>query len=147
MKTFPADGAAPRGAQLDATRNLAGHQAEATPYRAKIVSEMADRITDLYDYDKRLCLRLLDVLVRIYQTEPGAFREVLHILAGFLNAGKSLAVIGEEKGCSKQNVHQTQLRHIAKLAERFPLIAKSVGEILGRANRSTKFRPEKESNP
>ena len=142
----PDSGAAPRGDQLDETRFLPIHKAEETPYRAKIVSEMASRIHDLHDYDKRLCIKLLRKLIKIYETEPDAFREVLLILSGNEKAGKSLAVIGEEQGCSKQNIHQTQIRTITKLGSRFPEIAKSVAEILGRANRATKFQMMKGQN-
>jgi len=136
---LPDEGPQPRGAELDETRGIALHEPEPTPYRAKIVSELADRVADLYEHDQRLCSRLLYALNRIYQTEPGAFLLVVQILAGHADSGKSLAVIGSEQAkrrgkstCSKQNVHQTQLRNLRKLAEIFPNVAKSVAGILGR---------------
>ena len=110
---------------------------EPTPPAVAITSEIAARLLDLRDLDRRKPVRLLNQLLRLYRLAPAMLWAACEILAANRQGGKSLAEIGAEQNCSKQAVHQEQKRSLQRIAETMPEVAEAMATILGRT------RPEK----
>jgi len=121
----------PRGDRLIEGIDYSVEHYEEMPTRSKIIAELADRVKDLHELDNRLAFKLLYFLFRVFARSPEAWELVVAILAGYSDGGKSLAVLGDERGHSKQNVHQTRERLLETLGRTFPHLMKTLREIVG----------------
>jgi len=128
------EGSAPRGFQHIEEMSYDIVEQEPTPERTALIVELAIRMRDLHDFDKRLSFKLLFQLLRIYQEHPGSFRVCLDVLAGNAIGDVSLSVLADQTPLkySKQNMHQTEQRRFEELAQHLPRIAQVLAEIRGR---------------
>ena len=125
-----------------------GHplEKEEQPEDVKIVAEIASRILDLRDHDRKKPIRLINQLMRLYRISPSCLWLACEILASHRLGGKSLSEQGEEQLVSKQAIHQEQARSLQKLEEIMPGIADQMRRILGRSVRvATTPSPEGQS--
>ena len=111
-----------------------GHpfEMEDEPEDVKIVSEIASRLLDLRDEDRKKPFRLLNQFMRLYRVSPSCLWLALEILSSNRLGGKSLSDLGGEIGCSKQAVHQQQNRDLEALARIMPGVADQMSRTLGR---------------
>jgi lambda repressor-like predicted transcriptional regulator len=105
--------------------------------RTKIITEIAVRFLELKEEDGSAPIILLEGLLQLHNVSPDLLFTTLKILAGNSLAGVSLAQLAQEADCSKQNVHQTQKRHLKALHKTQPEVASVIAEILGRSNWKT----------
>ena len=97
-----------------------------------VISEIAARLLDLRDVDRRKPIRIINQLSRIWRNSPSLMWIALEILASNRQGGKSLAQIGHEVHFTKQAIHQEQLRELEVLADIMPEVSSAIRIILGR---------------
>ena len=100
--------------------------------RTKIVTEIAVRLLDLRDEELLAPVRLMDGLLRLYRSNAEVMWDIVKILAGNSTAGVSLEEQAKAQSCSKQNIHQTQMRNLKKIAQQHPEVTTVLRQILGR---------------
>ena len=127
----------------ESTRRLEGYipeklyeipEPEPSSPSAQIISEIAARLLDLKEVDRRIPIRLLTHLGKVYRISPSLFWITCEILAANRQGGKSLSQIANEQNFTKQAIHQEQIREIAALREVMPEVAETIQTILGRKN-------------
>ena len=109
---------------------------EALPERTRITIELAHRLHDLHDIDPMAGVMFMRTMVKVYSIDPWVYHLALSILAGHRDAGKSLAVLADDKH-SKQHEHQTQNRALNLLEGRMPELATAIRSILQRKKPET----------
>ena len=126
----------------ESTRRLEGYipeklyeiaEPEPSSPLGQIVSEIAARFLDLGEFDRRIPIRILSQLARVYRISPSLFWITCEILAANRQGGKSLSQIANEQNFTKQAVHQEQIREIAALRKLMPEVAETIQTILGRS--------------
>ena len=128
----------------ESTRRLEGYipeklyeiaEPEPSSPSTQIVSEIAARFLDLMEVDRRIPIRILSQLARVYRISPSLFWITCEILAANRQGGKSLSQIAIEQNFTKQAIHQEQVRELAALKEFMPEIAETIQTILGRTSK------------
>ena len=104
-----------------------------TPDDVAIASEIAVRLLELRDVDRRKPMRLINKLSRLYRTSPALMWVALEILASNAQGGKSLSTIAEEHFFTKQAIHQDQQRELQILSDIMPELAYAISTILRRS--------------
>ena len=126
----------------ESTRRLEGYipeklyqiaEPEPSSPLGQIVSEIAARFLDLGEFDRRIPIRILSQLARVYRISPSLFWITCEILAANRQGGKSLSQIANEQNFTKQAIHQEQIRELAALKEFMPEVADTIQTILGRS--------------
>ena len=126
----------------ESTRRLEGYipeklyqiaEPEPSSPLGQIVSEIAARFLDLGEFDRRIPIRILSQLARVYRISPSLFWITCEILAANRQGGKSLSQIANEQNFTKQAIHQEQIRELAALKEFMPEVAETIQTILGRS--------------
>ena len=105
--------------------------------RTKIVTEIAVRLLELRDEELLAPVRLMDGLLRLYRSNAEIMWDIVKILAGNSTAGETLEEQAKAQSCSKQNIHQTQMRNLKKIAQQHPEVTSVLRQILGRKPQPT----------
>ena len=99
---------------------------------AQIVSEISARFLDLKEVDRRLPIRIIYQLSKVWKISPALFWVTFEILAANRKGGNSLNQIAVEQYVTKQAIHQERDRELNSLAQVMPEVARMIESILKR---------------
>ena len=99
---------------------------------AQIVSEISARFLDLKEVDRRLPIRIIYQLSKVWKISPSLFWVTFEILAANRKGGNSLTQIAIEEYVTKQAIHQERDRELNSLAQVMPEVAQTIETILKR---------------
>ena len=99
---------------------------------SKIISEISARFLDLKEVDRRMPIRIIYQLSKVWKISPALFWVTFEILAANRKGGNSLAQIAVEQYVTKQAIHQERDRELSSLASVMPEVARMIESILKR---------------
>ena len=99
---------------------------------SKIISEISARFLDLKEVDRRMPIRIIYQLSKVWKISPALFWVTFEILAANRKGGNSLAQIAVEQYVTKQAIHQERDRELNALAQVMPEVARMIESILKR---------------
>lgn len=96
--------------------------------QAKLISEIASRLLELYDDDKQKFNEFLTKLFEVHKTTKSGLILLLTVLTGSRDELKTYSQLATETGKSKQYIHAQRKRDLKKLKTLFPEIEKVLKE-------------------